>query len=525
MVKDINTKSSDDFMRYATAVIKGRAVPNVDDNLKPVHRRILYTMHEMKLDSKAKTVKSANIVGQCMGFHPHGDASIYDALVRLSQNWKMRYPLIEMQGNNGSLTGDSAASMRYTEARLTKVGDWVLKGVDPTIVPFIPNYDDTKIEPTSLPSIFPNILCNGNEGIAVGMSSKLVPHNYKEVAAAISAMLEKPSMNLAEVMTYIKGPDFPLGGLIIDGYKLPEIYATGHGTITLRAKSKIDAKANTIDFSEFPYLVDVETRIIRDIKKLVNDGYDAIENVEVHIGKSSRHITVILNKKADPYKVLNDLFEKTALQKSQGINHLVIKNGVPTNMSLVALLRDYINHQHNIIVKTAWQKRKEQERIVHIQKGLALATTKIDEVISIVRGSNSKDEARRKLMEILGTDLDQTEAILNLQLGRLTKLDVNEITVKIQKAEEEVRRATELIENSSARIPLIKENLKQMSKMFGDERRTTIEIGSSEESRKEEVPESMSTIISDGRLVNIKVENFEEVWKRGNEYARFTPIN
>lgn len=357
------------------------------------------------------------------------------------------------------------------------------------------------------------------------MSSKVVPHNYNEVAAAISAMLDKPSMNLAEVMTYIKGPDFPLGGVIIDGYKLPEIYATGHGTITLRAKSKIDAKANTIDFSEFPYLVDVETRIIRDIKKLVNDGYDAIENVEVHIGKSSRHITVILNKKADPYKVLNDLFEKTALQKSQGINHLVIKNGVPTNMSLIALLRDYINHQHNIIVKTAWQKRKEQERIVHIQKGLALATTKIDEVISIVRGSNSKDEARRKLMEILGTDLDQTEAILNLQLGRLTKLDVNEITVKIQKAEEEVRRATELIENNSARIPLIKENLKQMSKMFGDERRTTIEIGSSEESRKEEVPESMSTIISDGRLVNIKVENFEEVWKRGNEYARFTPIN
>lgn len=437
----------------------------------------------------------------------------------------MRYPLIDMQGNNGSLTGDVAASMRYTEARLTKVGDWILKGVDPAIVPFIPNYDDTKTEPTSLPSIFPNILCNGNEGIAVGMSSKLVPHNFTEVVNALKAMLDKPLITLPDIMKHIKGPDFPLGGVIIDGYKLPEIYATGHGTLTLRAKHHIDTKSNTIEFSEFPYLVDVETRIIRDIKKMVNDGYDAINNVEIHIGKSSRHITVVLDKKADPNKVLAELYDKTALQKSQGINHLVIKNGVPANMGLIALLRDYINHQHRIIIRTATQKRKEQERIAHIQRGLALATTKIDEVIVIIRGSNSKDEARRKLMETLWTDLEQTEAILNLQLGRLTRLDVDEITVKINKAEEEVKKAIELINKNEARVPLIRENLDQMIKLFGDERRTTIEIGSAEKMLAEEFPEGMSTIISDGRLVNIELDKFEDVWKRGNEYAKYSPIS
>lgn len=357
------------------------------------------------------------------------------------------------------------------------------------------------------------------------MSSKLVPHNFTEVANAIRAMLDKPLINLTDIMKYIKGPDFPLGGTIIDGYKLPEIYATGHGTLTLRAKSVINPKTNTIDFSEFPYLVDVETRIVRDIKKMVNDGYDAIENVEIHIGKSSRHITVVLDKKADPNKVLAELYAKTALQKSQGINHLVIKNGVPANMGLISLLRDYINHQHQIIIKMATQKRKEQERIAHIQKGLALATAKIDEVIVIIRGSNSKDEARRKLMDILGTDLEQTEAILSLQLGRLTRLDVDEITIKINRAEEEVRKAMELIENRGTRVPVIKENLDQMLKLFGDERRTTIEVGSAEKMMAEEFPEGMSTIISDGRLVTIDLDKFEDVWKRGNEYGKYSPIN
>ena len=526
---DVNEKATDDFMRYATAVIKSRAVSDADDNLKPVHRRILYAMREMKLDSKAKTVKSAKVVGAVMGaYHPHGDASIYDALVRLSQPWKMRYPLTFIQGNNGSLTGDQAAASRYTECKLAPAGEWVLKGTDPDIVPFISNYDNTTTEPIVLPSIFPNILCNGNEGIAVGMSSKMVPHNYKEVSNAIRAMLHNPGMSTAEVMQHIPGPDFPLGGIIVNGGNLKDIYNTGHGSIILRARAVIDRPANTITFSGFPYLVDVETRIIKAIKEMVNDGYDAIDNVETHIGKNNQHITVVLDKKANPDKVLRDLYDKTPLEKTVSMNYLVIKNGVPVIMGLTALLRNYIEHQHQLITKMAIKKRVENEHIKHIQEGLRLATLNIDQVIGIVRNADDKNAARVQLIAALNIDIEQANAILALQLGRLTKLDKHEIEEKINNAIKVIAECTNLIENKDARIPVIEKNLDEMDKIFADERRTEIMYTSKEE-EADEIAQSavpvIATLLNDGRVANIPVASFCDVWKKGGALAKYSPVS
>ena len=526
---NVNEKATDDFMRYATAVIKSRAVSDADDNLKPVHRRILYAMREMKLDSKAKTIKSAKVVGAVMGaYHPHGDASIYDALVRLSQPWKMRYPLTFIQGNNGSLTGDQAAASRYTECRLAPAGEWILKGTDPDIVPFTANYDNTTIEPVVLPSIFPNILCNGNEGIAVGMSSKMVPHNYKEVSNAIRAMLHNPEMSTTEVMQYISGPDFPLGGIIVNGGNLKDIYNTGHGSIILRARAVIDRLANTITFSGFPYLVDVETRIIKAIKEMVNDGYDAIDNVETHIGKNSQHITVVLDKKANPDKVVRDLYDKTPLEKTISINYLVIKNGVPVVMGLTALLRNYIEHQHQLITKMAIKKRNENEHIKHIQEGLRLATLNIDQVIGIVRNADDKNAARVQLIATLNIDVEQANAILALQLGRLTKLDKHEIEEKINNAIKVIAECTNLIENKDARIPVIEKNLDEMDKIFTDERRTEIMYTSKEEEADEKaqsVVPVIATLLNDGRIANVPIASFCDVWKRGGALAKYTPLS
>lgn len=519
------TKGTHDFMSYAGAVIKSRAIPCAEDNLKPVQRRILYTMAEDKLWNKGKTVKCAKVTGEVMGkYHPHGDASIYDAMVHMSQWWKIRYPLIEIQGNNGSLNGDGPAAQRYTECKLTLAGEYLLKNVDPDIVPYAPNYDDSTTEPELLPSMFPNVLCNGTLGIAVGMSCSLLPHNLNEVVKLLIGVAKDEVKTVKEALAIMPGPDFPLGGIVTDGYKLEQAYATGQGTITLRAKHEIDNKTNTITFSEFPYLVDVETRIIKAIKDMVGDGYMDIENVENHIGKNSCYIRVILGKKANAQKVLQDLFDKTPLQKTIKINNTVILNGVPMTMNLLGLCRNYIKYQHNILVKMATKEKAKQDHIVHINKGLILAVAKIDEVIAIVRNSDTKDEARNKLIDLLGVDSEQADAILALQLGRLTRLDANDINVKIQNAQKESDYQATIINNVNVRTDIIISNLNDMSKKFGDERRTTILVGSNEPKETETVNENIITILNDGSLVEIEKNKFDTIFKKGNQLAKYSPI-
>lgn len=516
---DMKQKTINDFMTYATAVIKSRAIPLAEDGLKPVLRRILYAMDEMKLKSSGKTVKSAKIVGEVMGkYHPHGDASIYDALVRMSQEWKMRYPLIYVQGNNGSLNGDSAAAQRYTEAKLTAAGEALLEGLDEDVVKFVPNYDDTNVEPSMLSGIFPNALCNGTEGIAVGVSCSLVPHNLNNVVDLIVAHVNNPALSSAEAARIIVGPDFPLGGIITDGYKLPEIYSKGQGTITLRAKAEIDTKTNSIIFSEFPYLVDVD-RILKSIQSMVlDDGYTDIVEYENHIGKTSKYIRVICQKKANLSKVLSDLYDNTPLEKSVKINNTVIYNGVPMTMSLLGMTNTYINHRHNCIIKLAKKELEKQQKIVHIQSGLLAATADIDNVVAVIRASASKDEARTKLRTLLGVDNEQADAILSLQLGRLTKLDVNEISVKIKKAKDEIENQQNIINIRDRRNEIIIGDLERLRKKFGDDRRTTIikdEPVAEEEQSGRSFPEYIVIGQDYQRYSSSNLEDFKKGGKMG----------
>lgn len=518
-------KGTQDWLNYGISVAKSRAIPYAEDNLKPVQRRILYAMGEAKLWNKGKTVKCAAVVGDVMKYyHPHGDASIYDALIHMSQWWKTRYPLIEVQGNNGSLNGDGPAAHRYTECKLTLAGEYVLKNVDPDIVPYRSNYDDTTTEPELLPSIFPNVLCNGSLGIAVGMSCSLLPHNLTEVCDLLTAIINGNVNTVDEALTILQGPDFPLGGVVVDGYKLKEAYSTGRGSITQRAKYVIN-KDNSITFSEFPYLVDVETRIIKAIKKMVNDGYADIENVENHIGKETCNIKVILTKRANAQKVLQDLFDKTPLQKSQSINNTVVLNGVPMTMPLMGLCKNYIKFQHQILTKMATKEKAKQDKIVHINKGLVLAVAAIDDVIAIVRGSDTKDEARQKLIKLLCVDVEQADAILALQLGRLTRLDANDINVKINTAQKESDYQARIINEIDVRNSIIISNLNEMKAKFGDKRRTTVVMTEGEPVKaKDIVPENIYTILNDGTAVEIEANKFETAFKKGEQFAKYTPV-
>ena len=518
-------KGTQDWLNYGISVAKSRAIPYAEDNLKPVQRRILYAMGEAKLWNKGKTVKCAAVVGDVMKYyHPHGDASIYDALIHMSQWWKTRYPLIEVQGNNGSLNGDGPAAHRYTECKLTLAGEYVLKNVDPDIVPYRSNYDDTTTEPELLPSIFPNVLCNGSLGIAVGMSCSLLPHNLNEVCDLLTAIINGDVNTVDEALTILQGPDFPLGGVVVDGYKLKEAYSTGRGSITQRAKYVIN-KDNSITFSEFPYLVDVETRIIKAIKKMVNDGYADIENVENHIGKETCNIKVILTKRANAQKVLQDLFDKTPLQKSQSINNTVVLNGVPMTMPLMGLCKNYIKFQHQILTKMATKEKAKQDKIVHINKGLVLAVAAIDDVIAIVRGSDTKDEARQKLIKLLCVDVEQADAILALQLGRLTRLDANDINVKINTAQKESDYQARIINEIDVRNSMIISNLNEMKAKFGDKRRTTVVMTEGEPIKaKDIVPENIYTILNDGTAVEIEANKFETAFKKGEQFAKYTPV-
>lgn len=395
-------------------------------------------------------------------------------MVRLSQPWKMRYPLVEVQGNNGSLNGDPQAASRYTEARLSEAGMAMLDGLDPDIVPFVPNYDDSTTEPSVLSGIFPNLLCNGTEGIAVGVSCSLPPHNLNNVIDLLEAHIKNRALTLSEAMPIIVGPDFPLGGIVMDGYKLREIYSSGQGSITLRAKAEIEPKTNSIKFSEFPYLVDID-RITKAMQDMVlEDGYTDIVNYENHIGKETCFLRVLCNKGANLNKVINDLYEKTPLEKTVKINNTVIYNGVPITLSLLGLTNIYINHRDRCIIKLAQKEYNKQKQIQHIQKGLLAATVKIDDVVAVIRQSDSKEIARKNLIGLLGVDNEQADAILALQLGRLTKLDTNDIKVKIENAEKGMIAQKEIMSNNTKRNEIMIADLEQLRKKFGDKRRTTI---------------------------------------------------
>ena len=475
---NLNEKAKKDFLNYAAAVIKSRAISSVEDNLKPVHRRILYAMSELGLDSAKKPKKSARIVGDIIGkYHPHGDTSAYDAMVRLGQSWKMRYPLVEVQGNSGNILGDSPAAMRYTEAKLSPFGDLMLEGIDRGGVKFKPNYDETTTEPVLLPSIFPNILCNGNSGIAIGMATSLVPHNLKEVVNGIVAYLNFKSISLEQLMKHIPGPDFPTGGTIINSGDIAEIYRTGTGTVTLRSKYNIERIKNQdhIVITEVPYLVNIEDGIIESLKKLVVENeFDLIEDYENNTGKDGVNLRIILKKGANVYRVLDTLWKNTRLQSTQRVSNTVISNGNPVVLDLKGLIVEYVKHRHIVISNIAkFDLDKIEGRIV-VLEALLKALAQIDEVIRLIKAADDKADARLKLMAFLKINEVQANAILDMKLSRLSKLDGVEIKAELGELQEKKKVLIDLIANESSREMIMKKELLNMSAKYGDARRTVL---------------------------------------------------
>ena len=462
------------FGRYSKYIIQDRAIPDVRDGLKPVQRRILYSMYKEKNTYDKPTKKSANAVGAVMGhYHPHGDSSIYEAIVRMSQPWKNEAPLIEMQGNNGSIDGDSAAASRYTEARLSKIAGELLRDIDKTgIVPMAPNYDDSRLEPTVLPSRFPNLLVNGATGISAGYATNMPPHNLGEVIDATVFRIDNPNSRLETVMNYIKGPDFPTGGIAlgIDGIKTA--YETGRGKIYIRAKAKIEK--NKIIITEIPYEVNKQ-QMVRKIDELrIDKKLEGISEVRDESDKDGLQVTIDLKKDADANNILNYLYKNTDLQVSYNFNNVVIVNRRPMQLGLLGIIDAYIAHQREIVYKATEFDLKTAKASYHIIEGLIKAISILDDVIKTIRGSKNKANAIENLVDKYEFTNTQAEAIVNLQLYRLTNTDIVLLEEEKKKLEERIKLYEEILSNPDKLNSVIKEDLRKIKKEYAIPRRTEI---------------------------------------------------
>ncbi len=493
IVRDVKDEIESAFLDYSMSVIVARALPDVRDGLKPVHRRILYTMHERGNDPQHPYRKSADTVGAVLGsYHPHGDASVYDAMVRLAQDFSMRYPLVDGQGNFGSVDGDPPAAYRYTEARMSRMATELLTDIDKDTVDFGPNFDETKKEPTVLPSRFPNLLVNGSTGIAVGMATNIPPHNLGEVIDGAVALIDDPDIDLAGLMEHIKGPDFPTGGVIMGRSGIRAAYATGKGKITLRGRAEIEEKKNgrfQIVVTEIPYMVN-KARLIESIADLVKDK--RIEGISDLNDESNRHgmrIVVELKKEANPQVVLNQLYRYTQLQDTVGVNLLALDGGVPKVMTLKTMLDRYVRFQDQVIRRrTRFDLNKAQER-AHILEGLARAVDIVDDVIYAIRHcGGGQAEAKAAIMAQFGFDEPQADAICKFPLGRLAGLEILKIENELKELEDKIADWTAILADDARVLAIVKEELLALKDKYGDERRTAIEQVSGEVDIEDLIP-------------------------------------
>ena len=481
------------FLDYSMSVIVRRALPDVRDGLKPVHRRILYTMYENALWPEKAYRKCADTVGSVLGrYHPHGDASVYDALVRLAQDFSMRYMLIDGHGNFGSVDGDPPAAYRYTEARMSKLSVEMLKDIEKDTVDFSPNYDDRLKEPNVLPSHFPNILVNGSTGIAVGMATNIPPHNMGEVLDGVCAMVDNPDIDLDGLMQYIKGPDFPTGGIIMGRSGIRAAYGTGRGRIYVRARAEIVEKPNgryQIVVTELPYQVN-KARLIENIAELVKDKrIDGISNIDDHSDRNGMHIAIDIKREASPQLVLNHLYSLTQMQVTFGVIMLAIVDGQPKLLTLRDILQEYIKFQSEVVLRrTQFDLKKAQER-AHILEGLMIALDFIDEVIAILRNSKSIPEGKVALMERFGLDDVQAQAIVQMRLGQLTGLERTKLEEELAALRLKIADFLDIIANEARRYGIIKDEAMEMKKRFSDERRTEIAAISGEMDVEDLIPE------------------------------------
>lgn len=475
---NIENEMKSAYIDYSMSVIVSRALPDVRDGLKPVHRRVLFGMNEMGNTSDHPHKKSANCVGEVMGkYHPHGDSSIYGTVVRLAQPWALRYTLVDGHGNFGSVDGDGAAAMRYTEVRLQQIGEEMLRDIDSDTVDFQPNYDNSRQEPLVLPTRFPNLLVNGASGIAVGMATNMPPHNLTEAINATVALIDNPELTIPELMHYISAPDFPTGGTIYGYNGVKEAYETGRGRIIIRAKAEIESDANHEDIvvTEIPYNVN-KAELIKYIADLVNEKkLDGIADLNDESDYKGMRIIIRLKSDANANVVLNKLYKMTQMQASFSVNNVALVNGRPKTLNLKEILQSFIGHRHEVVIRrTKFELKKAQER-AHILEGLIIASQNIDEVIKIIRGSSSTEEARNTLSERFNLTEAQTAAIVEMKLKQLTGLEQDKLRLAYDDLEKLIAHLNEILNNDVVCRNLIKEELIEIRDKYGDERRTDID--------------------------------------------------
>lgn len=503
---DIEKEMKQSYIDYSMSVIVARALPDVRDGFKPVHRRVLFGMNELGNTSNKPYKKSARIVGEVLGkYHPHGDSSVYFAMVRMGQDWSLRYPLVDGQGNYGSIDGDSPAAMRYTEARLSRIAEEMLRDIDKETVDFQKNFDDTLDEPVVLPTRIPNLLVNGASGIAVGMATNMPPHNLTETINAIIAFIDNRDITIDELMQYIKAPDFPTGGYIYGYNGVKEAYETGRGRIVIRAKAEIEIDGNRekIIVSEIPYGVN-KADLIKSIAELVVDKrIDGISNVNDESDRSGMRIVVDVKKDANSSVVLNKLYKLTALQSSFSVNNIALLKGRPVTLNLKQLIEEFYNHRHEVVIRrTRYELRKAEER-AHILAGLIIACDHIDEIVQIIKSSETPDVARTRLMERFSLSEIQASAIVDMRLRQITGLMQDKLHEEYDALMKQIEFFHQILSDDTVCVQVIKDELIEIRDKYGDERKTQI-IYSSEEFNAEDFYADDEMIITISHLGYIK---------------------
>ena len=485
------------YIDYSMSVIVSRALPDVRDGLKPVHRRVLFGMHELGVRSTSAHKKSARIVGEVLGkYHPHGDTSVYDTMVRMAQEWSLRYMMIDGQGNFGSVDGDSPAAMRYTEARMRKIADEMLSDIDKETVDFQLNFDDSLKEPTVLPARVPNLLVNGASGIAVGMATNMPPHNLSEVVDGTIAYINNPEIEIEELIQYIKAPDFPTGGTIYGYEGVKDAFMTGRGRVVMRAKAIIEEVQGkeAIVVTEIPYQVN-KADMIKKTWDMVNDKkIEGISAIRDESDRKGMRIVYMLKRDAIPNIVLNTLFKYTALQSSFSVNNIALVNGRPQLLNLKELIKHFVNHRHEVVVRRAqFELRKAEER-AHIVQGLIIASDNIDRVIEIIRGSANVDEARASLMSEFELSEVQAKAIVEMRLRQLTGLEQDKLRAEYQELLDTIKDLKDILDREERRMQIITEELQEVKEKYGDERRSIIDFSGGSLSIEDMIPDEQVVI-------------------------------
>ena len=509
---NIEDEMKSSYIDYSMSVIVSRALPDVRDGLKPVHRRVLFGMHELGIKATGAHKKSARVVGEVLGkFHPHGDTSVYDAMVRMAQDWSMRYQMVEGQGNFGSPDGDSPAAMRYTEVRMQKISEEMLSDIDKDTVDHRLNFDDTLQEPTVLPTRIPSLLVNGASGIAVGMATNMAPHNLTEVISGTVAYIENNDIEIDELMQYIKAPDFPTGGTIYGYEGVKDAFHTGRGRIVMRAKTVFEEVngRECIVVTELPYQVN-GADLMKKTADLVNDKkIEGIATVRDETSRKGRRLVYVLKRDAIPNIVLNKLYKYTALQTSFSVNNIALVNGRPEMLNLKQLIKHFVNHRHEVVVRRTKFELAKAEARAHILEGLIIASDNIDEVIKIIRASSNADEARENLMKRFELSEIQSKAIVEMRLRQLTGLEQDKLRSEYEEIMKLIEDLKEILVDKVRRMTIIKDELLEIKEKYGDERRSVIEYGGGDLSIEDMIPDS-KVVVTISHAGYVKRTNLDE---------------